>query len=80
MSFIGPAMLEALQRVRSPLGCLWHLGLDSHNAGGQGGIHYLVCSLTYSQPSLEYSRALEGATDKAAMTEMMPAETAHRCQ
>ena len=32
----------------------------------------MLCSLRYSQPSLEYSRALEGATDKADMTEMMP--------
>lgn len=35
---------------------------------------YLVRSFRYSQPSLEYSQALEGATDRADITVMMPVE------
>lgn len=35
-------------------------------------IGYLICSFRYSQPSLVYSQALEGATDRADITVMMP--------
>lgn len=35
---------------------------------------YLIRSFRYSQPSLEYSRALEGATDRADITVRMPVE------
>ena len=33
---------------------------------------YLACSFRYSQPCLEYSQALEGATDRADIMVMMP--------
>lgn len=33
---------------------------------------YLIRSFRYSQPSLVYSRALDGATDRADITVMMP--------
>lgn len=35
-------------------------------------IGYLIRSFRYSQPSLVYSQALEGATDRADITVMMP--------
>jgi hypothetical protein len=73
-SFIGPARPGAA--LKSGI-LLWSfesaVSLPLFCQGGRPLLAgYLVCSFTYSQPSLEYWTALEGATDRADITLMIP--------
>lgn len=55
-----------------PVWCSWRPCPCSHLGQTASLTGYLVCSFRYSQPCLEYSQALEGATDRADIMVMMP--------
>lgn len=73
-SFIGLARPGAALRLGShSRGLRSRAPMPISNWGRQPPlIGYFIRSFRYSQPSLVYSQALEGATDRADITVMMP--------